>query len=684
LPSAIDVVAVLARFVHVGGACLVTGIFAFVLFVARPAIRATGAATRGRLEALDSRLLTMAVVTIAVILGAGLVDLGRQALVATGGTGERLAWQTIGPLLAETRFGDIWLVRHALWLLLGALLLLRGPERNLSDWLALTLAGLTLAAAALAAGAASGHAATAPERTNLSIAADAVHLVATGIWAGALVPFILFLRSARPASSETVPPLAAAVAVRWFSTLGLSAVVVLVASGVYAVVQQVGNVPALLGTTYGRWLLLKLALLLPLLGVALVNRTRLKPRLEKAAASSDGSDAAALVTRLTRFVLLEALFVAAILGAVAVLGLTTPARHDAVHWPLPFRFAWDANRELSAFWARVTIGGQLAIAALIASLIAVVIRRRWWRPVLAGGAAAVALGLAVALPRLAVDAYPTTYIRPALPYTTTSIARGHALYRDHCASCHGMGEPGDNPAASSLTGRRTAEHTAGDLFWWLTHGIAGSAMPAFVDRLSPDQRWDVVNFVRGLAAAEQGRDLAPHASDRPTIVAPDLRYTTGVGAERSLREYRRSIVHLVFFRVPESFERLSRLGRRHFDFRLSGAEIIGVPLHDASTIYRALGARPVLFPIVVEGAEPAAVTYGLFRRHLAADRWANPGMPAHMEMLIDRQGYLRARWIPSGSPDAAGGWNDLDALLREIGRLSQEPSLAPIPGEHIH
>src|SRR6266581_1255654 len=420
--------------------------------VARPAIRAAGPATRDRFDTLDRRLLALAVVAVTATMGAGLVDLARQALVAIGsGAGERLASQTVGTLLAETRFGDIWLVRHAIWLLLLTLLLLRGPERDLPDWLALRLAGLMLAAVSLAAGAASGHAATAAERSDLTIAADALHLLAAGTWAGALVPFILFLRRARPGSPDAPPPIAAVVAVRHFSALGLSAVAVLVASGVYAVLQQVGSVPALVGTTYGRWLLLKLALLLPLLGLAYLNRTRLRPRLEKAGAESGGGsamEAGVLVTRLSRFVLLEALLVAAILGAVAVLGLTTPARHDPIAWPLPFRLAWEATKDLPGVWIRVAIGGQLATFGLVAALVVVVVRRRWWRPALAGASAAVGLGLAAALPPLAVDAYPTTYVRPTVPYTAASIVRGHALYLEHCAGCHGVTGAGDGPAGA--------------------------------------------------------------------------------------------------------------------------------------------------------------------------------------------------------------------------------------------
>jgi hypothetical protein len=130
-------------------------------------------------------------------------------------------------------------------------------------------------------------------------------------------------------------------------------------------------------------------------------------------------------------------------------------------------------------------------------------------------------------------------------------------------------------------------------------------MPAFGDRLAPEQRWDIVNFLRALAAAEHGRGLTPLAAARTAIVAPDVGYTTGVGEERSLRDYRgQTIVLLVFFQLPDSVERLARLGRRHFDFRVHGAEIIGVLL-EAGTVYRMIGSRPALFPFVIE-AEQAA------------------------------------------------------------------------------
>ena len=118
---------ILVRFAHLASACLLTGVFAFLVFVARPAVRAAGLATRDDFEVLDRRLLALGAVTLGVAVGTGLIDLARQAIVARAGNiGEGLGAQTIGTLLAETRYGDIWLVRHAFWLLLAALLALRG------------------------------------------------------------------------------------------------------------------------------------------------------------------------------------------------------------------------------------------------------------------------------------------------------------------------------------------------------------------------------------------------------------------------------------------------------------------------------------------------------------------------------------------------------------------------------
>src|SRR5262249_14852799 len=157
------------------------------------------------------------------------------------------------------------------------------------------------------------------------------------------------------------------------------------------------------------------------------------------------------------------------------------------------------------------------------------------------------------------------------------------------------------------------------------------------------------------------------------------------GAERSLREYRgQTIVLLVFFRLPQSLGRLSRLAEAHFDFRAMGSEILAVPLEASGATYQALGRQLMLFPFVIEGAEATAAAYGLFRLDPSAGaRHGGSPAPAHMELLVDRQGYLRARWLAEGLPDAAGGWSDVTTLLGEVDRLAREPASAPVADEQV-
>jgi putative copper resistance protein D len=211
-------------------------------------------------------------------------------------------------------------------------------------------------------------------------------------------------------------------------------------------------------------------------------------------------------------------------------------------------------------------------------------------------------------------------------------------------------------------------------------------MPGFADRLSPEERWDTINFLRALGAAERARDLGPIATARPSVVAPDFTFTTGVGEGRALRDWRgRGLVLLVFFTLPGSADRLVALNRLTLPFRLRGGEIVGVPLRDASGVYPALAGQPVFFPLAIEGAAEAAATYMLFRRDLtAAGLRPEPPPVPHMELLVDRQGYLRARWIPADLGRRSDGWADTARLLAEVDRLAREVPAAPIAAEHVH
>ncbi|MFO0832946.1 MAG: cytochrome c [Phycisphaerales bacterium] len=86
-----------------------------------------------------------------------------------------------------------------------------------------------------------------------------------------------------------------------------------------------------------------------------------------------------------------------------------------------------------------------------------------------------------------------------------SVAAGRAVFQKECRACHGEAGKGDGPKAATLDknpGDLTADgvqsQSDGALFWKITEGR--SPMPATKSLLTDDQRWQVVTYLRTLAA----------------------------------------------------------------------------------------------------------------------------------------------------------------------------------------
>jgi putative copper resistance protein D len=353
------------------------------------------------------------------------------------------------------------------------------------------------------------------------------------------------------------------------------------------------------------------------------------------------------------------------------MAVTAPARHEQPVWPFSFRLAWDAVADAPEARPFVLIGSQLAVIGVAAAIASRLLLRARRTAVLAGGGVVVLAGLAMALPPLATDAYPTTYQRPAVPYHASSIAAGALAYREHCASCHGPSGAGNGPAGAALSpppsdlrAHHAALHTAGDLFWWITHGRR--QMPAFGERLDVDQRWDLVNFIRALGAMDTARALTPAVEPgRPLVVAPDFVFAVGPTPPRALKDYRgRRSVLVILYTLPGSRARLAALAERYDALVALGVEVIAVPTDAASDAIKRLGPEPrILFPVVTDGAPDIVATYGLFARG------------PHAEFVVDRQGYLRAvdtRVL------------ETDTLVANAEALSRERIVAAPPAAHVH
>lgn len=664
------------RWFHLAASLLLIGIFSASLLAGR-SDRATARRWEARLLRWMRRLVLLA------LLG-GLASLAYQSADVTGRVGAALEPAIWLRLLLETQFGTVWLVRHALLLLLAALALLRERERSTADWAAFRLEGWLLGAAAAGTAAWAGHAAAVQSSAPLPALVDALHLLTAGVWLGALIPLAALLRSASLEAGADARPYAV-LAIRRFSSIALVAMLLIVASGLGNAWFEIGTVPGLLGTRYGWLLLAKIALLVPALALARVNRHVLLPALSGEAATV-GRPAMA---RLGRFLGWEAGLALLILAITSALSLTPPGLHESPWWPFSFRFSYADAAVTPAVKARLLIGSQLALLGLLAAIVGLLLRRR--RGLIAGGAATLAVGLWIALPPLVVDAYPTTYRRPAVPYHVASVDEGAALFHANCARCHGAGGRGDGPEGArlpkppaDLTGAHVLHHTAGDLFWWISSGIAGSGMPAFGGALGETQRWDLINFLRALSAGERARALGPLVEpNRPWLTAPDFSIIVGPAPARPLKELRdRWMVLLVLFSLPESRPRLVQLAQSYESLQFSGTEVVAVPMDGGARILKRLGGKPpIFFPVLTDGASEVARTYGLFSRSAETAPGGRPERgPAHVEFLIDRQGYIRARWIPR---HGEAGWGDLKTLLEEIQILDKEAPSAP-PDEHVH
>ena len=100
------------------------------------------------------------------------------------------------------------------------------------------------------------------------------------------------------------------------------------------------------------------------------------------------------------------------------------------------------------------------------------------------------------------DAESTVTLVNPVPATAESIARGREFYVVNCQVCHGSEGVGDGPvglkfvekAPVDLNDAYTQDQTDGQIFFTLTRGRA--LMPYYRDALSPDERWDLVNYLR--------------------------------------------------------------------------------------------------------------------------------------------------------------------------------------------
>lgn len=306
---------VAVRWVSFAALLALIGLMSFRWFVMPRAVRIAarhqrGPALRAASGVLVGRGARAGAIAASALLAATVARLFVQTIAMHGS----VDLATMRQMVTQTHWGSAWLVQAATTVV--ALIALIAVRRTVADtgrdsraaWTVATAAVLILAFTP----ALGGHAAAAPRLTALAIAADGLHVLGAGGWLGALlvtltvgIPVVLAAES--PDRGGVVADL-----VNAFSPTALAFATVVVFTGLFAAWLHLGSFAALWGSSYGRTLLLKLGVLIPVLGTGAYNWLRVRPALGKVAAASRVRRSAAVELAVGGLVLL----VTAVLVAV--------------------------------------------------------------------------------------------------------------------------------------------------------------------------------------------------------------------------------------------------------------------------------------------------------------------------------------------------------------------------------
>lgn len=326
------------------------------------------------------------------------------------------------------------------------------------------------------------------------------------------------------------------------------------------------------------------------------------------------------------------------------LGLTDDI-HGQPAWPWGQRLSGE-NLLIDMGQARQTAVSLLLAAAALASLtvaLALLARRRRRAAGVASAIAVAALALAPWPDArvLLVPANPASFHRSPTDFAARSVVQGGRVYARQCVACHGADGGGGGPLAHAqpvwppdLAGPLLWRRADGDVFWAIRRGLRDRhgmpTMAGFGDRLSDDDTWAVIDYLKAQAAGQSLRRSG--AWERP-VALPDFAVRCDGLPPRPLSDWRarRQRVRLV----------------------VEGSD--PPPLEDPRLatvlLRRASGAAPASTDCTADAPEAWEA--------LALVAGAGAGDLAGTQLIADRDGWLRARSAPGRAV-----WSEDDLLCR--------------------
>ncbi len=150
--------------------------------------------------------------------------------------------------------------------------------------------------------------------------------------------------------------------------------------------------------------------------------------------------------------------------------------------------------------ARLLLGGGLALLGALFTATALPLGG-WYSRAGAGVMLPGIAGLAAGAVILVSAGEPET-VRNPFPPNPESLEAGRVVYEQMCQTCHGVEGRGDGPGAADLYPPpadlvvHVPLHPEHDLFRFVRDGVPGTAMAPLGDRLSDEEIWHVVNYVK--------------------------------------------------------------------------------------------------------------------------------------------------------------------------------------------
>ena len=252
-PSSDTLVQQVIRFVSSLALVTVLGSIAFALFVLPAVSSVTAEGSAPLRDSIEARLGSLGVAggwTLLLLAAVRLVSHG----TTLSGSASALSIGDLGDLLTGSTFGRGWLLQVAAAITL--LFVLRST--TVARWQVLAVVAVALAISASLL----GHPAAVADVPILAVGLDAVHVLAAGGWAGAiLVMSVAAVPQVVRGPADQCLPVARTV-LRAFTPLALTCAAVLVVTGAASAWLQLRDIGLILGSEYGLVLLRKVVIVL--------------------------------------------------------------------------------------------------------------------------------------------------------------------------------------------------------------------------------------------------------------------------------------------------------------------------------------------------------------------------------------------------------------------------------------